>query len=136
MRGEGGSRLSTQIDLMSLTRRQLLQSATSACTASLVTAGAALVALPSMSRAAQVLRPPGALAEEEFLGACLRCGLCVRDCPPKTLKLSDWGDVLTRDWATAPLWERPISKPAMCHAKCAKTFRVSKPVLPLRWITR
>ena len=86
---------------MSLDRRQLLQSVASACTASLVTAGASLLALPSMSRAAQVLRPPGALAESDFLGACLRCGLCVRDCPPQTLKLSDWGDSLKRDWATS-----------------------------------
>jgi ferredoxin-type protein NapG len=86
---------------MNWSRRQLLQGATSACTAALVTAGAAMVALPSMSRAAQVVRPPGALPEEEFLGACLRCGLCVRDCPPQTLKLSDWGDVLTRDWASS-----------------------------------
>jgi ferredoxin-type protein NapG len=32
-------------------------------------------------------RPPGALAEGDFLGACVRCGLCVRDCPPQVLAL-------------------------------------------------
>jgi len=37
------------------------------------------------------LRPPGALAEADFLSACLRCGLCVRDCPYHTLTLSDGG---------------------------------------------
>ncbi len=86
---------------MDLSRRQLLQSAASAASASLVAGGAALLALPSVARPAQALRPPGALAEEAFLGACVRCGLCVRDCPPQNLKLSDWGDFLHKDWATS-----------------------------------
>lgn len=86
---------------MDLSRRQLLQSAASATTASLVAGGAALLALPSVARPAQALRPPGALPEAEFLGACVRCGLCVRDCPPRNLKLSDWGDSLLRDWASS-----------------------------------
>jgi ferredoxin-type protein NapG len=34
-------------------------------------------ALPALA-----LRPPGALPEQEFLAACTRCGICVRDCPP------------------------------------------------------
>ncbi|WP_068088128.1 ferredoxin-type protein NapG [Polycladidibacter stylochi] len=38
------------------------------------------------------IRPPGALPEEDFLAACIRCGLCVRDCPYDTLKLADLGD--------------------------------------------
>ena len=33
-------------------------------------------------------RPPGAGAEPDFLGACVRCGLCVRDCPPQILSLA------------------------------------------------
>ncbi len=37
---------------------------------------------------ADALRPPGALGERDFLAACTRCGLCVRDCPFDTLKLS------------------------------------------------
>ena len=86
---------------MDLSRRQLLQSAASATTASLVAGGAALLGLPSVARPAQALRPPGALLETEFLGACVRCGLCVRDCPPHNLKLSDWGDSLARDWASS-----------------------------------
>ncbi|MCL2020645.1 MAG: ferredoxin-type protein NapG [Betaproteobacteria bacterium] len=42
--------------------------------------------------AALALRPPGALPEAEFLAACTRCGLCVRDCPPGILKLAAPGD--------------------------------------------
>jgi ferredoxin-type protein NapG len=38
------------------------------------------------------LRPPGALDEERFLGACVRCGLCVRACPYNTLRLAELGD--------------------------------------------
>lgn len=42
------------------------------------------------------LRPPGALDEDRFIGACIRCGLCVRGCPYDTLKLSKLGeDVMT-----------------------------------------
>ena len=31
------------------------------------------------------LRPPGALAEEAFARACVRCGQCVQACPYNTL---------------------------------------------------
>lgn len=53
---------------------------------------ALLVAVPARRRAEAVaLRPPGALAEDDFLSACVRCGLCVRDCPYDTLKLAEAG---------------------------------------------
>jgi ferredoxin-type protein NapG len=38
------------------------------------------------------LRPPGALDNADFLGACLRCGLCARDCPYDTLHLAKLED--------------------------------------------
>jgi ferredoxin-type protein NapG len=34
------------------------------------------------------VRPPGAKPEGDFLGACVRCGLCVRDCPYDILSLA------------------------------------------------
>lgn len=39
--------------------------------------------------APRLLRPPGALPENDFLAACIRCGLCVEACPFKTLRLAD-----------------------------------------------
>ncbi|MBL8587878.1 MAG: ferredoxin-type protein NapG [Methylobacteriaceae bacterium] len=56
--------------------------------------GVMLAAFGEQSRAlpAQALRPPGALPEKDFLSACVRCGLCVRDCPYNTLRLADWRD--------------------------------------------
>lgn len=39
-----------------------------------------------------VLRPPGALAENEFIQACIKCGQCVTACPYKTLELSTNSD--------------------------------------------
>ncbi len=41
-----------------------------------------------------ILRPPGALDEKDFLKSCIKCGLCVEDCPYDTLKLAEPGDDL------------------------------------------
>lgn len=35
------------------------------------------------------LRPPGALAEKEFLASCIKCGQCVQVCPVEAIKLAD-----------------------------------------------
>ena len=45
-------------------------------------------ARPLHARDARDLRPPGALAPGAFEAACVRCGLCVRACPPRALRLS------------------------------------------------
>ncbi|MDF1877930.1 ferredoxin-type protein NapG [Sulfurimonas sp. SAG-AH-194-L11] len=42
--------------------------------------------------ASLLLRPPGALKEEDFLKSCIKCGLCVSACPYDTLKLAAPGD--------------------------------------------
>jgi len=33
-----------------------------------------------------LIRPPGALLEEDFLGRCIRCGQCMKACPTNTLQ--------------------------------------------------
>jgi len=54
----------------------------------LFSVGIGLYSRQAASLPAQAIRPPGARDEEDFLGACIRCGLCVRDCPYNTLQLA------------------------------------------------
>ncbi len=39
-----------------------------------------------------ILRPPGALKEDDFLSTCIKCGMCVEACPFDTLHLAAPGD--------------------------------------------
>jgi ferredoxin-type protein NapG len=43
---------------------------------------------------ATAIRPPGVDDETAFQGACIRCGLCVRDCPYDTLRLAELGEAV------------------------------------------
>lgn len=70
-------------------RKFLVTSARAACGAGAVGLGLGLFANQAKSLPASALRPPGALPEDDFQSACVRCGLCVRDCPYNTLKLAD-----------------------------------------------
>lgn len=73
----------------SAARRQFIfDSARMACGVGMLGLGLGLYARQSQALPALALRPPGALPEEDFLGACIRCGLCVRDCPYDTLSLA------------------------------------------------
>lgn len=76
-------------------RRFLVDSARAATGVALFSLGLGLYSRQSVSLPSQALRPPGALDEEAFLGACSRCGLCVRDCPFDTLKLAKLEDPVT-----------------------------------------
>ncbi|MBS1159435.1 MAG: napG [Proteobacteria bacterium] len=79
----------------SVARRKFLNGiAAAAGTGCLLTLGALLAGRPVSAHPAQALRPPGALEETAFLAACLRCGLCVRDCPYETLSLAPFGGAL------------------------------------------
>ncbi len=73
-------------------RRFLREVAGVAGSAGLLSLGVGLYARQASALPATALRPPGALAEADFLAACVRCGLCVRDCPYDTLKLAELGD--------------------------------------------
>ena len=70
-------------------RRQfLLDAARAACGVGMLGLGLGLYATHAKARPPLALRPPGALPEDDFLGACIRCGACVRDCPYNTLVLA------------------------------------------------
>ena len=57
------------------------------CGVGLLSMGVGLYARRANSLPAMAIRPPGALEESDFVAACVRCGLCVRDCPYDTLRL-------------------------------------------------
>lgn len=70
-------------------RRQfLIDMAKTACGVGLMGTGLALYSKQSKALPPLAIRPPGALPETEFQGACIRCGLCVRDCPYNILELA------------------------------------------------
>ncbi|WP_374403990.1 ferredoxin-type protein NapG [Niveibacterium sp.] len=74
-------------------RRRFLQTAAGAAGGACVLGlGLGLYARQARALPATALRPPGALTEADFLASCVRCGLCVRDCPFDTLKLATPGD--------------------------------------------
>ena len=77
----------------SLARRKFVNSIAAAAGGGCVLAlGAGLYSRQASALPPQAIRPPGALPEADFLAACVRCGLCVRDCPYHTLKLADLGE--------------------------------------------
>jgi len=42
-----------------------------------------------------LLRPPGAVAEEDFIYGCIKCGLCVQICPIDAIKLAGINETLS-----------------------------------------
>jgi len=75
-----------------VTRRQFMgHTLRTACGVGLMGMGLGFYSDKSSALPSMAVRPPGALPEEEFLGACIRCGLCVRDCPYGILKLGQLG---------------------------------------------
>lgn len=73
-------------------RRFLANIARTAAGAGVFGLGVGLFAGQSRALPVVALRPPGALNEADFLAACVRCGLCVRDCPYPTLDLARAGE--------------------------------------------
>ncbi len=62
-----------------------------------VVVGASLVGLlqHKLAHAAPRLRPPGAIDEEAFLAACIKCGQCVQVCPIEAIELADLNEGLS-----------------------------------------
>ncbi|MBK5964576.1 ferredoxin-type protein NapG [Thiocystis minor] len=76
-----------------LDRRQFIASVMkTACGVGLLGLGLGLYSQGATSLPAWAIRPPGALPEDDFNGACIRCGLCVRDCPFDMLHLAKLGE--------------------------------------------
>ncbi len=52
--------------------------------------GGGVIFSPYAVGAENRLRPPGALAEKDFLALCIKCGQCLQVCPYHSIKLSDF----------------------------------------------
>lgn len=70
-------------------RRTLLRSAVLG-TGIVAAALAGLV--PIVQKLRNRIRPPGAIPEQKFLAACIKCGQCVQVCPVQAIKLADVDD--------------------------------------------
>jgi ferredoxin-type protein NapG len=68
------------------------EAARTACGVAIAGLALGLAASKARSLPSAALRPPGALSERRFTSACLRCGLCVRDCPYDALRLARLGE--------------------------------------------
>ncbi len=62
---------------------------------------------------AQLIRPPGALPENDFLTTCIRCGECMKSCLTNTLQPSLW------EGGLAGLWTPKLDlRFAACEQEC------------------
>lgn len=72
---------------MKLDRRTIIQGALIAGT--MGACGIGVSWLAQKASANTLLRPPGALKEQDFLASCIKCGQCIQVCPFGSLKLID-----------------------------------------------
>lgn len=71
-------------------RRRLLRSVVVG--SAMVCASLAGLLQHKLAHADPRLRPPGAIDEEDFLAACIKCGQCVQVCPIEAIELADLPD--------------------------------------------
>ncbi|MDB9823178.1 4Fe-4S dicluster domain-containing protein [Deltaproteobacteria bacterium] len=66
-----------------------------------------------------LIRPPGSMAEDEFLDNCIRCGECMKVCPTNVIQPSMLEAGLEGLWS-------PVLKPGMsyCEYKCTMCTQV------------
>lgn len=85
----GQTKMEAEAKAKNAARRQFLaDTAKTVCGVALLGAGLGFYANKAQAMPATAIRPPGARPEKDFLGACIRCGMCVRDCPYNILKLA------------------------------------------------
>jgi ferredoxin-type protein NapG len=76
-------------DAKRVSRRQfIIDTAKTACGVGLLGATLSLYVKQAKALPPLAIRPPGALPENDFQGACIRCGMCVRECPYHILDLA------------------------------------------------
>ncbi len=74
-----------------------------------------------MKRTGRYLRPPGAIPEDDFLAACIRCGACLRICVTHTLQASG----VENGWIR---WSTPV--PDLRFAGCEQNCNLCGKVCP------
>ena len=83
--------MSPRDDAQRARRQFVVDAARTACGMGLLGLGLAALTRGAQALPPQAVRPPGALKEADFQAACVRCGLCVRDCPYDILALATAG---------------------------------------------
>lgn len=69
--------------------------------------------------AGDLIRPPGALPEREFLQRCTACGLCIRVCPTHVLQPALWEAGLEGLWTP-----RLVARLGYCESECTACTHV------------
>jgi len=69
-------------------RREFIQQMTGLGVLGLAAAGG-IFAAPYLKNEKAILRPPGAVPEEEYIGLCIKCGQCLQVCPYDSIILED-----------------------------------------------
>ena len=80
-------------------------------------ATASLLGVGSLTKASpDLIRPPGALAEEDFTSLCLRCHQCIDICPEKALSSAH----LTQGWSVTatPILSGACTLCMKCTQQC------------------
>jgi ferredoxin len=80
---------------------------------------------------AQLIRPPGALPEPDFLSRCIKCGQCMRICPTNVIHPAGWQAGLEGLWT--PVLNFRIGTSG-CQHNCVACSRVC-PTAALRPLT-
>ncbi len=104
-----------------LSRRKFMgNTLKTACGTALLGLGMGTYSRQASAFPAWAIRPPGALSEDKFSGACIRCGLCVRDCPYDMLRLAELGEQVALGTPYFVAREKPceMCEDIPCAAAC------------------